>query len=321
MIMFRSAFNGIGSAAGVTWPLFGITFTLLGGTIGGVLSLALGSVCISLFVAMGLAICFFAYRDMNNTKQQLQNQLQKNEVKLLDDMDNYIACLKKKYTSSSMEVDFNTYLKLKLKEDLLFIQKNGDSPLSQILQLMSDEFDKDNGEINKNNILKRITESISQQPMPIFKMLASAFSSFVGIFGSIAGCSAGFTGLLNGIGVFSSFAAFPVLGWGVLVTAFILGTYAAVGVALGENDVFKQVTLSQKFKEMHKPLEKAILLRNIDIAFHETLHHLTDKPEEKTCIMSQNQSFFPSLFKENQPPDQQNILLGRSGPDPVRPSM
>lgn len=97
MSVLKSLFNGIGSGAGVAWPLFGISFSLLGGAIEGVLSVALGAISISLFFAVSIPIVYFSYEEMENNKNLFRKQLEKNKQKLALDIVNYIQSIYKNY--------------------------------------------------------------------------------------------------------------------------------------------------------------------------------------------------------------------------------
>ncbi|HHF7387085.1 TPA: hypothetical protein ACPSKW_003709, partial [Legionella bozemanae] len=83
MVFLKSVLNGIGSGSGVAWPLFGILFAALGGTIASFFSLSLGILAITLFFSVSSLIFYFSYQEQKNSEQLFQNQFHKNQQKLL----------------------------------------------------------------------------------------------------------------------------------------------------------------------------------------------------------------------------------------------
>jgi len=142
MQLFRSAFNGIGTGAGVAWPFFGIVFSVLGGSIGGLLSLTLGAISIGLFLAITLSIFYFSYEEMRNNALRMEEQLQKNQKKLWADINNYINSIYENFLNQTEEDDFINYLKKMIHQDLQEIGKTGiNSPLYQVLLIMKQQTD------------------------------------------------------------------------------------------------------------------------------------------------------------------------------------
>lgn len=93
MIFFKSVVNAIGSGAGVAWPLFGILFALLGGSVASFFSLTFAIISIALFFMVSLPVFYFSYQEMKEHEEILQVQLFKNQNKLLADIKNYIETL------------------------------------------------------------------------------------------------------------------------------------------------------------------------------------------------------------------------------------
>ncbi|MGC1182580.1 hypothetical protein [Legionella sp.] len=270
MSLVKSAFNGIGSGAGVAWPFFGILFTLVGGSIGGSISLMLGSIAIGLFFTVSVFVFYFSYQQTQKDEQQLQDLLRKNERKLSADIGYYINSIREYLLSKKELNDFDRYFPCVLNQDLQQITAlDKDSPLFQFLAILSKEYEQHCCIPSNQIIIQRLMEELSQPPVPYSKIFISAFFDFVGTFGSIAGCSAGVSGLLNGMGIFSSFAAFPLLGWGIIGIALTLGLFSAYSAMIDVQQTFKKQLLNQTFKDIHQQLSNATLERNLDAALNQ----------------------------------------------------
>jgi hypothetical protein len=284
MRLFRSLFNGIGSGAGVAWPLFGVVFTLLGGSIGGLLSLTLGITSIFIFFTISIPIFYFSYQEMKNKEYQFQEQLEKNKQKLLADINNYVHSIYKHYLNQTMTQDFISYFKEIIYKDLEEIAKKDiNSPLYQILQVLG----RHNNVLTINEIiLEHITRDLSQKPTPLYKLLVPSFLAFVGTFGSIAGCSAGVSGLLTGMGIFTSFVAFPLLGWSIIGVAVIFGVITAVAASQDAQEEFKNNEINQLIKKIHRQFDKANFERDLDTALHETTSSVATTQEAKRDLFT-----------------------------------
>src|SRR4051812_896686 len=93
MSLFRAAFNGIGSGAGVAWPLFGIVFSLIGGPIGSCLSLALGIVSSLLFLSISLSIFYISFKETKDQEEKFCRAYLKHQRKLIHSMRAYILSI------------------------------------------------------------------------------------------------------------------------------------------------------------------------------------------------------------------------------------
>lgn len=299
MRLSRAAINGIGSAAGVAWPLFGIIFSILGGSIGGILSLTLGAISTGLFCLISIPIFYFSYQEMENNALQFEEQLQKNQKKLCADITNYINSIYENFLNHPEEEDFSSYLKKMLNIDLYEIaKKDTHSPLYQILLIIKQQIDKKqlNLVVDKQAIVAEIAKHTSGKSIPYSQLLTPSFFGFVGTFGSIAGCSAGISGLLTGIGVFTSFAVFPLLGWSIIGVAVICGAIIAYKAAVQAQVEFQRKEQNLLTKKMHQQLSQAILGRSVDTALHYTSSAFsTDRVKEQELFNQINQPI-SSLF-------------------------
>ncbi|STY31839.1 Uncharacterised protein [Legionella wadsworthii] len=267
-MILKSALNGIGTGAGVAWPFFGILFAVVGGSVASFLSLALGIVSITLFISVGFLIFYLSYQEQKTLEQEFQQQFIKNKTKLSIDILDYIKSIEQIYYYENPDLSFNEFFKIKLDRDLIQIGRmDKTSSLYKILSIMKEEYESNQSLPKSECILQRIAHLSEDQPVPLYTKITPSFCAFVGAFGSLAGCSAGISGLLTGIGVFTSFAAFPLLGCGILAFALITATLLAYEVFLSSEEDFTKKQNNKMMKEMHQQLSKATLERLINTTY------------------------------------------------------
>ena len=114
----RSIFNGIGSGAGVAWPFFGIVFTLLGGAVGSILSLALGVTCMALFLTISGLIFYLSWKEMTDKEKSFADNFQKNKQKLLTSINQYLQGLYSIFLNQNSKLDFPDYFKERIQTEL-----------------------------------------------------------------------------------------------------------------------------------------------------------------------------------------------------------
>ena len=266
--LLKSFITGLGTGSGVAWPLFGITCAILGASIGGPLSLALGATSICLFFSVSIPIFYFSYMDELKNELQQQNLFNKNNKKLHASIENYLQCIYKHYAQDSHAQVFTDYCERIINKDLHdSVALKTNSALSLLLELIQQQH-----ELMKNNppsgkfkhIARCVCNNIPLKSLPFSKLVIPAFFGFVGTFGSIAGGSAGVAGLLTGLGIFSSFSAFPLLGWTILGAAVLMGSFVAICAALQAEEHYQTQELINDLKKMHHQLNKATLERNLN---------------------------------------------------------
>ena len=296
MKFFKSVLNGVGSGAGVAWPLFGIVFTVFGGAVASLFSLTLGIISISLFFAVGIPIFYFSYQEMKNEEGRFQEQLDKNQQKLLTDIQEYLNSIYRYALHEKEKTDVHDLFARILIMDLNKIaHMDARSPLYLILSLLNEEYQLKQTIPNNKIILEHLVHKISLTPVPLAQKLVAPFFTFVGTFGSITGCSAGVSGVLTGMGLFSSFAAFPLLGWGILAFALISGIGMASESLAKTSERFKKNELNQTIKNMHSQLSKATLERDLAARLSRTFTSLKEQGEEKR-VMDLNHPILPHSF-------------------------
>jgi hypothetical protein len=284
MAFFKSIINGVGTGAGVAWPLFGIVFSVAGASVGGLLSFTLGGIAATLFLTVCAAVFYLSYEHAQEEQQKLQILLQKNEQKLIEFINEYIKTMDKQYQLTDKKISFESYLLLQLNQQLSDRDNNKQSPLHQsliIIKIMSEQ-----QLFKEKSILSLIEkEFVNPVSIPFSKAITPMFFAFVGTFGSIAGCSAGLSGLFSGLGLFSSFAAFPLLGWGVLAIAASMGIFAADNAFIDAQKNYKHEVLNQTVKTMYQHLKNQVYLWAASVNSN-IPNFLTNRPPRN----------FPALF-------------------------
>ncbi|MFJ1269308.1 hypothetical protein ACD661_12140 [Legionella lytica] len=296
MAFFRSIINGVGTGAGVAWPLYGITFSVVGASMGGLLSFTLGGLATTLFLTVSTAIFYLSYEQALEEQQKFHLLLQKNEQKLLEFIKEYITTMDKNYQLTDRKMSFESYLLLQLNQQI--VDKNDkQSPLNQSLSIIKIMIEQQL--FKEKSILSLIEkELVKSCSIPFSKAGPPMFFAFVGTFGSIAGCSAGLSGLLAGLGLFSSFAAFPLLGWGVLATAASMGVFAANHALVESQKNYKNELLNQTIKTMYQHLKNHVYLWAAKVNSN-IPNFLTNRPPRN----------FPALFLNEGKQDVTNHLI------------
>lgn len=291
MILYRSFLNGIGTGAGVAWPFFGVVFAVLGGSVGGHTSIVLGIVSITLFLVVSGIIFYLSYQDMKNSEIKFQQLVQKNKRKLMTSVRSYLQNIEECYFAQRTVPNFIIYLHSIIDTDLEKVSRDDlNSPLYKILYIISQASQKNlhNSLIpNEQLLFELITNYIKQTTSSPNIYIIPAFSAFVGTFGSIAGCCAGISGLLTGLGVFTSFTAFPIIGLGIIAIASICGLAIAKEAINNAIEEYQAIELNITVKQMYQQLKKANFVRELDCALYEASSNISSNPEEQVYFYSQ----------------------------------
>lgn len=231
-MLLKSCFDGIGTGAGVAWPLFGIIASALSLGVGGALAIILGSICCFLFLAVSIATFYISYKKFKQDSLLLKEQLYPCMFLFLDNLYQQFLKLPPKngFTFKDFLQEWTLGKKYTHPLPVKFIQTLMTSSPSFVqaygrLTLMEKEL------VGQKNIEKFIqhpeVEKMIPAP-PLKDRLHHGFISSMGVFGSIIGCSAGVMGILTGLGIMSGFAAIPFLGPLIILAGIGLGTYVAV---------------------------------------------------------------------------------------------
>jgi hypothetical protein len=286
MLLFKSILNGIGTGAGFAWPLFGIVFNVVGASIGGVFSLTLGSITVGLFILIGGGICYLSYHKGKEEQKLFRALLEKNEQKLIQFIEKYLKLMFEEHQATNKTTSFKIYLIARIDQQLLLIAHDKEQiPLHQTLKFIKATVDQPN--FTQNSILLSVKQQIkTHSSVPFSMIVIAALGAFVAAFGSITGCSAGIAGLFTGLGLFSSMAAFPIIGWSVLVIAVSISLFAAGGAIVEARAHYRNHLLNQTIKTMYQHLKKKV-------------SDWSNLSFEKDATAGKPPQNFPSLFEEN----------------------
>ncbi|STX30058.1 Uncharacterised protein [Legionella beliardensis] len=237
MALLRPTFEGLGSASGVAWPIFGMVSSALSLGIGGAATFLLGGVCGTIFLLASLPIMYLSYKKSKQEQEQFNKKQDHYEALLLNNLSALFAKTKQ-YKGLDSAADFYDFLNKKIKElnDENTKDKKLIANLLNYLKLQSIyDFYKHSDSETFDAVLKaRINQFLLNQLNEQSHLVnnsdkgQAAFLGFVGAFGTIAGGSAGFTGLLIGLGLMASFSVIPWAAFAIIITAAIIGTYVAL---------------------------------------------------------------------------------------------
>lgn len=253
MSFVKTISDSVGTAAGVACPLFGILFASLSLQIGGTIAVALGSASIFLLGFIALAMLYVTYE--KNKEEQLAIA-QKTTSYLTEFIENYCQLLR---LNNMNDLNLISFLKRcakhkdEYKFQLKFIEfikkkyptflKNYPYSDQEFNNLVIEEIIR---EFNDSKSLKKLIKS-----PPWTTIASSFFISAAGVFGAIAGTSAGIMGILMGLGVTTGFAAIPPLGIAILVLAAVTALCVAIHSVHGIIEKNQKTLLFKSFKHFN----------------------------------------------------------------------
>jgi hypothetical protein len=254
MSIIRSYFDGVGTGAGVAWPSFGIMASVLSVGVGGTLAITLGTICCLIFLAVSIPVFYLSYKKISLEEKQLNNKV---NLKLMTFIDNhYQNYLNTAYQDNQRFPDYLNSWGLSdpqtMQDNLLAHINNSD------VGFFSNYHNFSTTEKKKKlaAFIHAHIASIKNIPSPTFNELAStAFLNFVGVFGSIAGCSAGVMGVISGLGIISGFGAIPLVGAAVLMIAIGLGIYSGIYATQSMIEKNKKTKMYKDFKRFNNQFE------------------------------------------------------------------
>lgn len=243
MALLKPALDGIGSASGVAWPIFGIVSSALSFSTSSTASFILGSLCSTLFLLVSLPIIYFSFQKAKQQQLTLNKKQENFETILLSNLVELFATVKQSETLS-LESNFSKFLKKKrqeLQQSSTEEKKLFDKFIKLLIILNSPSIYNSFNHSNPQTFNSFLNVSTNQFLIDELnkkrhfatgkdKMYAS-FLGFVGAFGTIAGGSAGISGLLTGLGLITGFSAAPWAGFIIIITATIVATYIALNTA------------------------------------------------------------------------------------------
>ena len=271
MQILKSLGDGVGTAAGVAWPTFGIVSGALGLTVGGTAAVVLGAVSIGLFLLVTIPISYWAHK--NHLEQNLKT------LQTIDDAEEKISALILNYFSlivrenlaknKQHEIDLR-FLSEMIRSDIKDNHKRFSPAIIKTMHFLLEGENIFLSELIKSKIQKHEIKIhfkknyyASRVMHPNYlALIKSGVMGFSAAFGTIAGCSAGTLGLLVGLGVFAGLTSFPFIGWSVLAAALIFGfVIAKVCMEAEHQKNSKAETLSDYSATIHD-LENINIIRN-----------------------------------------------------------
>lgn len=242
MHKFNSTFGGIGTGAGVAWPLFGILSSALSLGVGGTFAISLGCICGFLFLAVSIPVFYISYKRANAVELKLDQKIHlifSGFLNSIEEFDKIFPNNGENCPKIRLQLQFIQFLKLKNSILLTNINLHEASKQELLASLINDF-------IKQPNIKKDLSS------LPISHLSDTAFMSFVGVFGSIAGCSAGLMGVFVTLGIISGFGALPILAAVVLSAATGLGVFAAVHNTKTEIEQNRKIQIYKSFKKFNR---------------------------------------------------------------------
>ncbi len=267
MHFIKSIGDGIGTAAGVAWPIFGIVSGTLSLTSAGLATIWLGALTCVLFLIVAVPVTIWSYHQFKQERRKqkcnLRNQRRLFDNHLLDYLFNTIneTLLEQQESIARDQSTFLAAVKRKIRNEInhscyyfspanwkivrqLITSPTGNNLLEKIIATTEKNPPSD--------FALNLYSEAKQQLAPIltafykahhicipeanFKLhlgryVKTGIMSFCAAFGSLAGCGAGALGMLTGVGVFAGLAPVPIVGWMILGLAITFGlTIAAVSI-------------------------------------------------------------------------------------------
>ncbi|CEK10071.1 hypothetical protein [Legionella hackeliae] len=294
MSIIRPFFEGIGTGAGVAWPIFGIVTSTLSLGSGGTTAVALGAFCSSLFLIVSVPIFYFSYQNYKNEENKLNNKFITRCNELYFNINQTVKNLNLSANPSAQKntpislcdfgIEQEKYHDFKAYLTILIMQNNYE-------QLLENE--KNTVVANIVNHLVTTATMKCQNSITSSTLIYSAFLGFVGAFGTIAGCSAGFMGLLAGLGIVSGFSAAPVLGIMILILAVGCGIYSAftsvdsIQEKISKKAVCKQINAFNSFLMTYQNLKENEGVKSPHMEMENTSVSWTSTPRISTYKLSE----------------------------------
>lgn len=242
--LFKSFISGIGTGAGVAWPMFGLIFNALNNPVGSTSALILGSITSSIFLLVAFPVAYFSYQLADKSDQQAQKRLLENKEKLINDINIF-------YPERCYSLHLGLYLKADIIQDMQRdIEVIKEYPLLTKFLFFLIECKKSNQTIAQQKMLELFIKNKVPENNPS-KNRVAAFFNLVSTFGSLVGCYAGMTGMLTGVGLLGGFLAFPFLGVAVISAALICSVCSAHQAYLESVNTIECEHSSTIFKQLH----------------------------------------------------------------------
>jgi hypothetical protein len=254
IMILKSYFDGIGTGAGVAWPLFGIIASAVSLSVGGLLTVILGTICSVLFLLVSAATFYISYRRSEGEERKLKLKLYENLIDFLDELHREAVECNQDFITFLNHWKVNNGDKYPFQRNFInFIQKKEASFLENY-----EDYGKEKKQAWLDKHLKSLISTYSTQitPLPFQERGSVGFLSFMGVFGSITGCSAGMMGVCVGLGLISGFSAIPIIGLSIVGVGLMIGLYAAQQAMISSTEKNAKRQIYRNFKECNHELNK-----------------------------------------------------------------
>ncbi|MBA2710225.1 MAG: hypothetical protein H0U57_06510 [Tatlockia sp.] len=262
MSFFKTIADSIGTASGVACPLFGIITASLSLQIGGTIAVVLGSLSIGLFGFVAVGMFYFIYK--KNQKEELE-LAQKTSSYLTEFIENYCQIVRMNNMNDSNVFSFlkrRSQQKEEYKFQLKFIEFIKVNYPDFLKNYPYSEHNFNNSTINEIIEEFNASESLKKliKPPTWISLASSFFISLAGVFGAIAGTSAGIMGILIGLGITTGFAACPPIGIAILVLATLTALFVAIQSIQSTVEKNQKTQVYKSFKHFNNAYENGLNL-------------------------------------------------------------
>ena len=289
----KSMGDGIGTAAGVAWPLFGVISGCFGWAVGTVTMITLGAVAAGIFILVAVPIAIWSYKAYIAEREATEKKHQEEKEEVYRQLIMYLLAIlkicQKKILPKESDINdvvnamkeemsvFQDHLKKSSKlYTLLEVLKTSQEELKKIVLILKKENEIEEAredeqqpllkhELEVMPIIKKLSNAIFTEiestPAPIFSRVKSGILGFCAGFGTILGCTAGTLGLLTGLGIFAGLLVMPFVGWAALGAAFLFGTLMAIGAVYHAS---KKIKLNEAISS-YQDIKARLAIKNKDL--------------------------------------------------------
>jgi hypothetical protein len=269
--------DGLGTAAGVAWPTFGLISGALSMTIAGPAAIVLGAITAAVYVMVAIPVMIWSFRETSLENNKLIIKSQKQTNKLEKNLRDYLAILVRECrheaeiahlqhgasaaavkfmllkTQSGSDTMVNDDVKCALK--WLLKHKKCDEMIAAEINAQNKQLLAD---ITKELTTANAVKSGFKYKPSISHHIKTGIKHFASGFGALAGCSAGTVGMLLGIGLLTTGGAMPLVCWILFGASLLFGIAVGTVWAIRERMREKELQTLQHFKAINQNLEQVV---------------------------------------------------------------
>lgn len=321
MRLIKSSLDALGTGAGVAWPFFGLVSSALGLAAGSAGAMLTGSVACVMFCTVFTATFFISYQQATDEMREAQNKDLETSETLKIHLMNYLSDIHRLFQSECKKQNHRpiqtkalAFIIKQMNQDIQQTQKNKfrhSDHTFELIQailnikghrkflsaLIENDFDFESDE-SYRAILNKLVENHLENKVSKDVDLASSFKAWfigaAGAFGAVTGFTAGFLGLLIGVGALMTLPMVSAIVWSVIGLGAGLAVLSGGHCALRSQ---KLHTLNQKThhsSELSKDFESIQIERQSQIRSNYELSHT-----RKAANDPQHPSFGHRFFQDN----------------------